>query len=211
MQLVRETIVKLTGTEPPPLPPAPRVTSYGEVAMESIAPLFAHLGELYPGDGIYSRLPEIMEEYGQFGGVILYRTQLPEDLLCGDAVLNVGGAVHDYAKVRWISGILASRPSGDVHSCGQGMWNACLCRMWASKAASRMCASTAESLLAVACNRHMFIATHHGRPGSADCNLGLVYQTASPTIKGRLVQICMVEGIFPLWRLLVPVSQPHSG
>lgn len=65
MQMIREVIRQHTGIEPPELPPAPVIKSYGEVEMEQSALLLDQLEELFPGDGISAHKPDIMEEYGQ--------------------------------------------------------------------------------------------------------------------------------------------------
>ena len=54
-----------TGMDPPRprAPPPPQAA--GEVTLEQSVPLLDTLGSLWPGDGIASRLPLPMEEYGQ--------------------------------------------------------------------------------------------------------------------------------------------------
>ncbi|KAK9809058.1 hypothetical protein WJX72_008691 [[Myrmecia] bisecta] len=98
-QILRDVIKKHTGVEPPaPLPPPP-VHAYGKVDLSEAVSLLEALPQLYPGDGIITDKPDIMEEYGQMGGVMVYRTTIPAGALQTDSLLDVGGAVHDYAKV----------------------------------------------------------------------------------------------------------------
>lgn len=65
MQLIREAIKEHTGVEPPRPPLPPKLEAYGEVGLYENATLRSQLKHLYPGDGITSRHPLIMEEYGQ--------------------------------------------------------------------------------------------------------------------------------------------------
>lgn len=65
MQLIRDLIEKHTGVTPPELPPPPVIKEYGSVQMEESAVLLDQLDELFPGDGIASDYPDVMEEYGQ--------------------------------------------------------------------------------------------------------------------------------------------------
>ena len=64
-QLIRDAIAKQTGVEPPAAPPPPRLHAYGELELYESASLRSEMGSLYPGDGITSARPLIMEEYGQ--------------------------------------------------------------------------------------------------------------------------------------------------
>ena len=65
MQLIRDLIEKQTGVTPPKLPRAPVVESYGKVSLNESAALLKQLSTLFPGDGIATDYPDIMEEYGQ--------------------------------------------------------------------------------------------------------------------------------------------------
>ena len=65
MQYIREAIAAHTGVQPPEPPPEPKLEDYGEVPMGQSALLLEQLGQLFPGDGIASEKPDIMEEYGQ--------------------------------------------------------------------------------------------------------------------------------------------------
>ena len=65
MQLIRDLIEKHTGVEPPELPPPPVTEDYGTVDLAESATLLDQLHELFPGDGIASDKPDVMEEYGQ--------------------------------------------------------------------------------------------------------------------------------------------------
>lgn len=66
MQAIRDTIRKHTGVEPPPLPPRPRIKSYGELTLTQQGTLLSQLGNLVAGPGIYSDTPKPMEEYNQW-------------------------------------------------------------------------------------------------------------------------------------------------
>ena len=64
-QLIRAAIAQQTGVDPPaPLPP-PRMHDYGSVELCESASLLSQIRHLYPGEGITSEAPMIMEEYGQ--------------------------------------------------------------------------------------------------------------------------------------------------
>ena len=65
LQLIRDVIEKHTGVTPPELPKAPVVEKYGRVALNESAVLLEQLSTLFPGDGIATDYPDIMEEYGQ--------------------------------------------------------------------------------------------------------------------------------------------------
>lgn len=64
-QLIRAAISKHTGLEPPKPPPPPQIKAYGEVGLYENVTLRSQIRHLYPGDGVTSRRPLIMEEYGQ--------------------------------------------------------------------------------------------------------------------------------------------------
>lgn len=49
----------------PTPPPPPRIKAFGRLALTQRATLLSQLPRLYPGDGIVSEQPLIMEEYGQ--------------------------------------------------------------------------------------------------------------------------------------------------
>ena len=63
-QRIRDAIKEHTGVEPPKAPPPPRLEAYGGADMEESSSLMSQLQYLYSGEGIYSELPLIMEEYG---------------------------------------------------------------------------------------------------------------------------------------------------
>ena len=65
LQLIREVIEKQTGVTPPKLPKAPAVAKFGSVQLNESAVLLEQLSALFPGDGIATDYPDIMEEYGQ--------------------------------------------------------------------------------------------------------------------------------------------------
>ena len=64
LQLIRAAIQQHTGVEAPDLPPGPEVRAYGDVELYESATLVSQIKHLYSGDGITSRVPLIMEEYG---------------------------------------------------------------------------------------------------------------------------------------------------
>ncbi len=64
MQLIRAAIKEHTGAEPPEPPKPPRIEAYGEVGLYENVTLRSQIRHLYPGDGVASRRPLIMEEYG---------------------------------------------------------------------------------------------------------------------------------------------------
>lgn len=64
MQLIRAAIKEHTGVEPPEPPKPPRIEAYGEVGLYENVTLRSQIRHLYPGDGVASRRPLIMEEYG---------------------------------------------------------------------------------------------------------------------------------------------------
>ena len=63
-QRIRDAIKEHTGIDPPKAPPPPRLEAYGSADMAESGPLMSQLQYLYSGEGIYSELPHIMEEYG---------------------------------------------------------------------------------------------------------------------------------------------------
>ena len=65
LQLIREAIKQHTGVEPPDMPKPPKIKAYGEIELYENVSLSRQIQHLYPGDGIYSKQPLIMEEYGQ--------------------------------------------------------------------------------------------------------------------------------------------------
>ena len=65
VQLIKDLIEKETGVTPPKLPKTPAVAKYGKVVMNESALLIEQLKTLFPGDGIATDYPDIMEEYGQ--------------------------------------------------------------------------------------------------------------------------------------------------
>ncbi|CAL5218934.1 g683 [Coccomyxa viridis] len=98
-KLIRDVIEKQTGITPPKLPKAPAIAKYGKVELNESAVLLEQLSTLFPGDGIATDYPDIMEEYGQSGGLILYRTTIKGAALQGTAVLDISEPVRDYARV----------------------------------------------------------------------------------------------------------------
>ncbi len=51
--------------DPPKAPPSPRMEAYGSADLAESSALMSQLRHLYSGEGIFSKLPLIMEEYGQ--------------------------------------------------------------------------------------------------------------------------------------------------
>ncbi|EIE22122.1 hypothetical protein COCSUDRAFT_1093, partial [Coccomyxa subellipsoidea C-169] len=97
--LIREAITQHTGAEPPKPPPPPRIKAYGEVGLYENVTLRSQIRRLYPGDGVTSRRPLIMEEYGQSGGLIMYQTEIPAAEMKANSLLDMGHPVHDAATV----------------------------------------------------------------------------------------------------------------
>jgi hypothetical protein len=64
-QAIRRSIEAHIGERLPTPPPPPRIEAYGAVELAARATLLSQLPRLYPGDGVQSRLPRVMEEYGQ--------------------------------------------------------------------------------------------------------------------------------------------------
>lgn len=62
--MIRDVIKEHTGVDPPKAPPPPKLETYGSVKLRESAALMSQLRHLYSGEGIYSQLPQIMEEYG---------------------------------------------------------------------------------------------------------------------------------------------------
>lgn len=92
---VRAVIAAYLGKELPPAPPPPVIRAYGAVEMHPVGPLMAAAGP-----AVISEVPFPMEEYGQKWGLITYRHRLTASLLSeGDALLDLGLDVHDYATV----------------------------------------------------------------------------------------------------------------
>ena len=65
MQRIRDAIKEHTGLDPPKAPPPPKLAAYGTAELAESGALMSQLRHLYSGEGIFSRLPLIMEEYGQ--------------------------------------------------------------------------------------------------------------------------------------------------
>ena len=65
MQRIRDAIKEHTGVDPPKAPPPPKLEAYGSAELVESDTLMSQLRHLYSGEGIFSQLPLIMEEYGQ--------------------------------------------------------------------------------------------------------------------------------------------------
>jgi len=97
---LRDTIAKVTGRQPPPVPPATPVGTLPDFTLTESASLWDNL----PAP-IHADEPQPMEMYGQAYGYILYRTQVHGPFK-GSLYL---GEVRDYAAV-----YLDRKPSGIV-------------------------------------------------------------------------------------------------
>ncbi|DBB15766.1 TPA: hypothetical protein ACH3X3_003968 [Trebouxia sp. C0006] len=107
-EMIREAVKRHTGSEPPASPPPPTIKAYGQVDLQQSVPLLEALPQLWPGDGIISRRPLPMEEYGQGGGLILYRVKVKAEALQNGAELDVSSPVHDYARIMVEGKVVAS-------------------------------------------------------------------------------------------------------
>ncbi len=87
---MRDTIAKVTGITPPPVPKVAAPMTVPAVALPETASLWDNLPIAIRSDNV-----ESMEEIGQAYGYILYRTHLKADV-AGELVLD---ALHSYAKV----------------------------------------------------------------------------------------------------------------
>lgn len=65
MQMIRNALKKHMGSELPKSPPPPTIKAYGQVDLKQSVSLLEALPQLWPGEGIISRRPLPMEEYGQ--------------------------------------------------------------------------------------------------------------------------------------------------
>ncbi|KAL0019729.1 hypothetical protein WJX77_006458 [Trebouxia sp. C0004] len=107
-EMIRDAVKKHMGSEPPASPPPPTMKAYGQVDLQQSVPLLEALPQLWPGDGIISRRPLPMEEYGQGGGLILYRVKVKAEALQNGAELDVSSTVHDYARIMVEGKVVAS-------------------------------------------------------------------------------------------------------
>ncbi|CAL8466181.1 g5717 [Coccomyxa elongata] len=97
-EAIRSLIRNHTGQTLPPVPPRPRILAYGEVVLSQQDTLLSQLDTL-AGPGIYSETPKPMEEYNQWNGMILYRTNVSASDLRAGATLYVGSRVRDSAVI----------------------------------------------------------------------------------------------------------------
>lgn len=65
VQGIRNAIIAHTNATLPDPPPQPVLVAYGSVALTQQGTLLDHIKELFPGKGIYSQVPEPMENYNQ--------------------------------------------------------------------------------------------------------------------------------------------------
>ncbi|KAL3131686.1 hypothetical protein ABBQ38_007978 [Trebouxia sp. C0009 RCD-2024] len=107
-QMIQDAVKAHTGVDPPDSPPPPTIKAYGQVDLKQSVPLLEALPQLWPGDGIISRRPLPMEEYGQGGGLTLYRTHIRAAALQNGAELDITHPVHDYARVLVEGKVVAS-------------------------------------------------------------------------------------------------------
>eukprot|EP00884_Botryococcus_braunii_P002883 jgi/Botrbrau1/12596/Bobra.0169s0124.1 len=107
-QAIRDAITAHTGVTPIDPPPPPRVVAYGDLLLGEAALLTQQLEVLASRDGIHSPAPLVMEEYGQQGGMIMYRTFVSAAELAADSVLDLGSPVHDSAQVLLDGKVLGS-------------------------------------------------------------------------------------------------------
>ncbi|KAL0030525.1 hypothetical protein WJX79_001635 [Trebouxia sp. C0005] len=107
-EMIRDAVKKHMGCEPPASPPPPTIKAYGQVDLQESVPLLEALPQLWLGDGIVSRRPLPMEEYGQGGGLILYRVKVKAEALQNGAELDVSSPVHDYARIMVDGKVVAS-------------------------------------------------------------------------------------------------------
>ena len=113
---LRDAITRVTGIEPPPVPPIPPATTYPIGSFEESASLWDNLPK-----PISSARLVTMEEIGQSYGYILYTTHL-DAVQSGSLVLD---GLHDYARVyvdRRLIGVLDRRlgqASLDVYAEGK--------------------------------------------------------------------------------------------
>ncbi|KAL6780686.1 hypothetical protein ACKKBF_B12155 [Auxenochlorella protothecoides x Auxenochlorella symbiontica] len=105
---IREVIAQHTGITPPPIPPRPRIHAYGEVHLDRKAALFDVLPQL--SEPVDTVRPDVMEEYAQRSGLILYRHIIPRKQLSKSSELDLGASPHDYATV-----YLDGQVSGRMH------------------------------------------------------------------------------------------------
>ncbi|KAK9798887.1 hypothetical protein WJX73_001279 [Symbiochloris irregularis] len=100
--LIRAVFAKHSGLVPPaPQLPIP-AQSHPKITLKWSVPLLGALDKLsHPKKGISAKRPDTMEQYGQAGGFILYRTHVPATALAAEegASLSLGAPVHDYATV----------------------------------------------------------------------------------------------------------------
>lgn len=107
-EMIRAAVQHHTGADLPDSPPPPTIKAYGTVDLKQSVPLLEALPQLWPGDGIISKRPLPMEEYGQGGGLILYRARIKAEALRSGAKLDISRPVHDYARVLVEGKIVAS-------------------------------------------------------------------------------------------------------
>jgi beta-galactosidase len=101
--MLRAAISEHTGQNEAPWPANLPTASYGAVSLDRSVSVMDAVASLFPGEGIVSKQPKIMEEYDQGHGMILYTTEVSGKKLSGGASLDFGGPVHDYAHVSFES------------------------------------------------------------------------------------------------------------
>jgi hypothetical protein len=160
-QAIRRSIEAHIGERLPTPPPPPRIEAYGTVGLSARATLLSQLPRLYPGDGVQSRLPRVMEEYGQPCGPgpcdALAICQPCWDILTAapDPVACAGAAAKRYAEAQSAMGPSirpASGPCCSVSCCPGRVRRTVRC-VWASSchSGSVLCAGAASSCTARSC------------------------------------------------------------
>lgn len=92
--IMRETLCKRQGIEPPPLPPRPKTQKIGSVALTQSAGLFPNIERIATHHT--DHIPHYMEHYGQSYGMILYHTEIEGDY---PATSISADDVHDIAYI----------------------------------------------------------------------------------------------------------------
>mmetsp|Transcript_13310 Transcript_13310/g.40276 ORF Transcript_13310/g.40276 Transcript_13310/m.40276 type:complete len:730 (-) Transcript_13310:513-2702(-) len=114
-EIIRDVIQKHTGVEAPAPEAPPRIAAMGSVKLSQFASLLDSAKALAGSAAADVQYPDIMEEYGQSGGLIVYRIQLPINasgpLRLGQAnTLDFKVTPHDYVHV-----LVNGKRVGDLH------------------------------------------------------------------------------------------------
>lgn len=65
LQLIRDVFSRATGNQPIDFPEYLPLRDFGEVQLKESVTLLHALKDLHPGEGVYSKSPERMENYNQ--------------------------------------------------------------------------------------------------------------------------------------------------